>query len=112
MRLVLLGGVVMAGATPLAANVIPRIGGSVGYGATIDVTIEAIDPVVHGVGHLVGEGGAVIACLVAVGAYRAVDDFVLLVLSRGNTDTDPQTQREHDGGDGERTPKRGGVLGA
>jgi hypothetical protein len=45
--LVLLGGVVMAGAAAFAANVKIWIGEGVGHCTSVDVTVKALDPVVH-----------------------------------------------------------------
>jgi hypothetical protein len=86
--LVLLGGVVMAGPAALAANVKIRVGGGVRNRASVDVTVEALDAVVHRVRHLFGKGGTVATGLVTVGADRAVDRFELLVLCPGGAGPD------------------------
>ncbi len=54
---------------------------AVGHGVAIDVAVETLEAVVHRVRDVVGKRRPVSARLVTVGADRAVDRFVLLLLS-------------------------------
>jgi hypothetical protein len=60
------------------------------------MTIETLESVVHGVRNVVGKGGAVATGLMALCAGRAVDRFVLLLLSQGGSAA--KTAGEDEGG--------------
>jgi hypothetical protein len=83
-----------------------------GNGVTVDMAIEAFQAVMHGVRDVIGKCRTVAAGLVTVGADRAVNGFVFLILGSSNSGASQETQREYSEGYGERTSDRGGFLGS
>jgi hypothetical protein len=110
--LVLLRSIVVAGPASLAAGIERLLQLSVGHSVTVDMTVKALETVMHGVRDVIGKCRTVAAGLVTVGADRAVNGFVFLILGSSNSGASQETQREYSEGYGERTSDRGGFLGS
>ena len=92
MRLIFRRRVIVAGTASLAAGIEDLLELTVGHGVAIDVTVETFETVVNRVRDVVGKCRSVAAGLVTVGANRAIDRFVVLLLSHRNPGAQPTAE--------------------
>jgi hypothetical protein len=98
MRLVLLRGIFVTASARLATNEEWIVEVSVRHRGAVPVAVEALESVVRRMRDIVGKYRIVAAGLVTLGAGRAVDRFVLLLLSNRGACGD--RAGENDGDDG------------
>ena len=91
-RLVIVGGLVVTDTAGLTADKERLFHFSVWHCAAFDMAVETLESVVHRMRDVVGKGRSVAAGLVAVGAGRAVDELVLVVLCSEQSGTGEATR--------------------
>ena len=97
MRLVGFRSVLVTGAAALATGIERLLELTMRHGVAIDMTVEAVETIMHRVRDVVGKRRPVSARLVTVSADRAVYRLVFLFLGPSETGTDQKLEGDGDG---------------